>query len=392
MHRAILYLYQCVKIRKNSTILKGSFVMAKGSKRKNRSRGKGVNVSTWSPKRHPSETLEMAFFRRCHQIEHDILNRVAYEKQFNEQNFDSGWVLEEIIREALRELLPKRYSVRAGSISDSKGYTAGDCDVAIFNDLWFPAVKSGPTADSRRVYLPIEGVYGVLEVKQTLTLRTLEEAMRKLVTCSRLFRPPAPFDRLVENDERNACTHYVSNPLFTAVVAADIDPRLSLDEAVEKFIRINQMLPRTDVVDILCVLGHGVLMWVYRPDPDGAKEGVENLLPATFRSHDRYLELIPVYGAVERDDSPLYELMTTLMAHLTHSVLAPDGIAVHYGQRANFALPAPTSRATLPPDPTLLTFLNDACIGQDRSVDSAYHQHPPGQSPGADKKDRGGQA
>jgi hypothetical protein len=332
-------------------------------------------VAGWLPKRHPSETLDRAFFRRCHQIEREILSRVIYEKQFNEHNFDSGWVVEEIVRQTLRELLPKRYSVQAGSISDSKGFTAGDCDVVVFNDFWFPVVKSGPTADSRKLYLPIEGVYGVVEVKQSLTLKTLEDAMRKLVTCHRLFRPPAPLDRIVENDQRNACTHFVSNPLFSAIVAAGIGSRLHRDEVVDRFIRINQLLPRTDVVHALCILGHGVITWTYRPDSEGVQEGTDNLLPATFMHDDRFSELIPIYGGAGEDESPLYDLITVLMAHLTNSVLAPDGIAVHYGGRTSVSLPNPASGATLAPDPDLQASLNDTCIGQDRSVDSAYHRH-----------------
>jgi hypothetical protein len=282
--------------------------------------------------------------------------------------------VEEIFREALRELLPRRYAIQAASISDSKGYSAGDCDVAIFNDFWFPVVKSGPTADSRKVYLPIEGVYAVLEIKQSLTIKNLEDAMRKLVICHRLFRPSAPYDRLIENDQRTACTHYVSNPLFSAIIAADLGGSLTRDEAVERFIRINQLLPRTDVVHTLCILGHGTITWTYRPDPSGEQNGFENLAPATFMGEDRYAELIPAYGQINSDDSPLYELITTLMRHLLNSVLAPENIAVHYGHGTSVRLPA-TSNATLLPDPKLLKSLDESCIGHDTSVDSAYHRH-----------------
>ncbi|MFB9628949.1 DUF6602 domain-containing protein [Nonomuraea helvata] len=331
-----------------------------------------LSTSNWKPRLHPSETLDRAFFRRCHQIEREIISRVAYEKEFNEQNFDSGWAVEEIMRQVLRELLPRRYAVQAASISDSKGYSAGDCDVAIFNDFWFPVVKSGPTADSRKVYLPIEGVYAVLEIKQTLTPSSLKSAMQKLVTCHRLFRPPSSCDRLVENHQRSACTHYVSNPLFSAVVATDL-AGWTRDEAVASFIRINQLLPRTDVVHSLCILGQGVITWAYRPDPSGDQEGFENLASATFMREDRFSELIPLYGRTDVDDSPLYEFMARLMGHLLSSVLAPENIAIHYGHGTAMSLPK-TPGATLMPDPNLLRSLEQSCIGQDRSTDSAYHQ------------------
>ncbi|NGM13538.1 DUF6602 domain-containing protein [Verrucosispora sioxanthis] len=333
------------------------------------------DIDTWQPKLHPSESLNQAFYSRCHQIEREILSRVAYEKRFNENHFDSGWAVEDIIREALRELLPKRYAVRAASLSDTKGFSAGDCDVVIFNEEWFPAIKVGPSKDSRKVYLPIEGAYAVLEVKQTLTRRSLEEAMRKLVVCHRLFRPPVAFNRVVENDTSNSCTHWVSNPLFSAVVAGDLAEGFDTDAAVEHFIRVNQLLPRKDVVRALCILGHGTLSWGYRASEAGTSNSPEGLAPATFMTSDLYSELVPVYGRTEPDDSPFYELVQGLMNHLFHSVLGPDNISVHYGHSSKVRTPS-TDGATLPPDPNLLSLLDDLCIDKDVSTESAYHRAP----------------
>jgi hypothetical protein len=333
-----------------------------------------VDVSSWQPKMHPSETLDRAFFRRCHQLEREILNRVAYERTFNENNFDSGWTVEEIVRQAFVELLPKRYAVRAASISDSKGFSAGDVDVAIHNDSWFPAVKSGPTAESRKVYLPVEGVYAVLEVKQTLTLKTLEEAMRKLVTCQRLFRPYSPGDRLVENDYRSGCNHFISNPLYSAVLAAGLSSNLPRDKAVEHFIRINQMLPRTSVVHSLCILGEGTVTWAYRQSYKNSRNELDGLAPARFMGEDRYAELIPVYGRTESDDSPFYELTQNLLSHLLSSVLAPENMAIHYGHATSARIPT-SDGAFLPLDAALQKSLDDSCLGHDRSTDSAYHKH-----------------
>jgi len=264
-------------------------------------------------------------------------------------------------------MLPKRYAVHAASLSDSKGYTAGDCDVVIFNDFWFPVVKSGPTTESRKVYLPIEGTYAALEVKQSLTKKTLEDAMRKLVVCHRLFRPPASFDRLIENDQRSGCTHYISNPLFSAIIAAGLGQDWSRDEAVEMFIRINQELPRTDVVHALCILGQGTITWAYQRDPETDSTKTENLSPATFMTQDRYSELIPVYAQAGSDDAPLYELMVRLLSHLFNSVLPPENVAVHYGLGGKVQVPN-SPGATLLPDPKLIEFLDESCIGRDTSV------------------------
>jgi hypothetical protein len=309
---------------------------------------------------------------QCHRVESEILGRIEYEKQFNEQNFDSGWTVEEIIRQELGRLLPRRYSVYAGSISDSKGFTAGDCDVIVFNDLWFPVIKSGPTPQSRKTYLPIEGVYSVLEVKQTLTLKALDDAMEKLVTCHRLFRPSSSIDRLVENDMKDGCTHFVSNPLFSGVVAAGLPDNVQMDDVATRFIRINQLLPRKDVVHTLCVLGRGTIVWGYRPWESSDLAQPSELHPATFMREDRYSRLVPVYGRTEADDSPFYDLTLTLLRHLNSSVLAPENIAVHYGHNTKARTPA-TDDATLDPDPSLLPRLSDSCVGKHTSTENAYH-------------------
>jgi hypothetical protein len=165
--------------------------------------------------------------------------------------------------------------------------------------------------------------------------------------------------------------------LYSAIVATDLGGGLDRDEAVEHFIRINQLLPRTDVVHALCILGHGTIVWAYQPDPAADQTMVENLRPATFMREDRFDELIPVYGQTGPSDSALYELMQSLLSHLLNSVLAPENIAVHYGQGTKMKVPS-TPGATLLPDPRLQSSLDDLCIGHDRSTESAYHQQTAG--------------
>ncbi|GGQ79121.1 hypothetical protein GCM10010166_56320 [Couchioplanes caeruleus subsp. azureus] len=192
------------------------------------------------------------------------------------------------------------------------------------------------------------------------------------VTCHRLFRPPSPFDRLVENDVRNACTHYRSNPLFSAIVAADLDPRLDRDDLVEHFIRVNQLLPRLDVIRALCVLGHGTVIWGHRRDPLIDLPQTEDLGPATFMKEDLYDELVPIYGRTDPSDSPLFELTQSIMAHLFHSVLAPENLAVHYGFGSKVKIPT-TPGTTLLPERTLMATLNESCVGQHKCTEHAYH-------------------
>ncbi|TDC65795.1 hypothetical protein E1200_17855 [Actinomadura sp. GC306] len=269
------------------------------------------------------------------------------ERDSNIHNFDSGWALEEIVRDEISTLLPKRYHVTAGVVTDRDGSSAGDCDVIIFNDFWFPSLKVGPTIESRRRYLPIEGVYAVLEVKQSLGFKTLDDAMRKLVMTHRLKRPLVEGGRILENSTLGGCYHSVRNPLYSGIVAAGLEKGVTLEDLAWRFIAINQQFDRFRVIRSLCVLGHGMLTWgVHRED---------GISPALFMRSDLYEPLIPVLMKVEDDGCPFYDLSVGLMTHLDHSVLAPDDLGMHYGFQQRYKAPE-SEDALLEVDPGWIEF------------------------------------
>lgn len=320
------------------------------------------NTNRWQPKKARTDDLKKTFFLKCKQVEVLTLARKEYEQQLAQYNFDSGPGVEDIVRDGIRELLPMRYQVTSGTLSDSAGYTAGDCDIVIFNDLWFPTLKRGATNESRRKIMPIEGVYAVLEVKQTLDSKTLDAAMEKLVTCHRLDRADSSFSRITENRERISCTHFRSNPLYSGVIATGLGKGLELETVVERFIRINQSLPRRDVIRSLCVLGAGTVLWsVDEAERDGKPSQTRSFGPATFMKEDLYLDLYPSYSPVENDGSALYTLATNLLSHLYHSILAPEDLAAKYGSGSTTAKFPSSAGAELKADPTLLSDLDRPC-------------------------------
>lgn len=311
------------------------------------------DTTCWQPRRSASETLKSAFRERCAGIEALIRIRSRLEREMNVDNFDSGPGVEDIIRDELSQLLPTRYSVRSGVINDRNGNTGGDFDVVVFNDLWFPVVKAGATEESRRFHLPVDGVYAVCEVKQTLDFDTLDEAMKKLVVCHRLYRPRTHAHRLVENREINSCIHGISNPLYSVIIATDLKEGFDLDEIVERFFYVNKTLKRLEVVRALCVLGHGTVTWGFR-DHRG------EVRPALFMMEDLYHPIFLGYSKIPKVESALYPLMVDLLLHLYHSVLAPEDIAAHYGPEVH-AVSIPTSDVVLEPDPEWVEILNEGC-------------------------------
>jgi hypothetical protein len=284
------------------------------------------DVSAWQPRTEVSYSLSTAFLKRCLAIEQRIKLRVQHECVTNIDNFDSGAGVEDIVRDELANLLPNRYAVRSGVLSDRGGQTGGDYDVVIFNANWVPVIKTGAATNSRRVHLPIEGVYTVGEVKQTLNYQTLDAAMEKIVIAQRLFRPPTSATRIVENRELNRCPHGLTNPLYSFVLATQVEKGFEFDEIIRRFVAINQRLRRLEMVRSLCVLGVGTVYWVYRDE-------CGSIAPALFMGDDLHKELHIAYSSAEDIGSAFYPFAENLLLHLYHSILAPEDIPAAYGSQ-----------------------------------------------------------
>lgn len=302
------------------------------------------NPDEWQPRDSATETLQNAFLKRCLAVEQLIRLRVQAEKEMNIDNFDSGIGAEDIIREELERILPSRYQVGRGILIDRQGKTGGDYDVVVFNQLWFPQIKAAATDLSKRSYYPIEGVYAVGEIKQTLDYSTLDAALKKLVIAHRLHRPATFAKRLVENRESSSCNHGLSNPLYSFVLALNMAEGASFEELINRFYDINKQLKRLEVVRALCVLGRGTVVWGYKDMERG------EIRSALFMLEDLYKPLIPSYFHVEDVQSTLSVMIGNLMLHLFHSVLAPEDIAALYGT-SNRNVKAPLSdEIALQPD------------------------------------------
>jgi hypothetical protein len=294
------------------------------------------NSKSWFPKPLPRDSLAQAFFERCLGVEQVLLLRAELERRMNIDNFDSGPGFEDILREEMARLLPDRYSVRAGVVSDSQGYSAGDCDVVIYNATWFPAIKAGATEHSRRWHYPIDGVYGVLEAKQSLSAATLDDAMRKLVTVSRLHTDPPPsFNRVVENRGGGFDSPDDSSRVFTAIIAGGLAKNESLEDLVHRFVAINGQLPRVHMVNALVVLGLGYVCFAATDPKTGH---------AIRARHSVLDDEWPLYPALFRNRqgekfSAFYEFVSGLLSHLTGSVLFAHGVARKYGADLRHSIP-----------------------------------------------------
>ncbi|MEK6260432.1 MAG: DUF6602 domain-containing protein [Planctomycetota bacterium] len=313
------------------------------------------DASEWFPREAAKETIRSSFLRRSNAVEQQILLRSELEREMNIDNFDAGTGVEDIVRDELRRILPSRYSVSAGVLVDRNGMTSGDCDCVVWNDLWFPQVKSGAVDSSRRAYFPIEGVYAIGEIKQTLSYNALDEAMRKLVISHRLARPRTCAKRLVENRESTSCRHGLSNPLYSFILATRLENGQTFPDLINRFYDVCKQVKRLEVVRAMCVLGHGTVVWGFRDIE--AKE----IKPALFMLEDLYDSIVPCYAVASEQEPALFTLFGNLFLHLFHSVLAPEDFAIAYGS-SNPDIKTPNSPdIALPPDPDWMDSLQTLC-------------------------------
>jgi hypothetical protein len=225
----------------------------------------------------------------------------------------------------------------------------------VFNNLWFTPVNAPASTDASRVLIPIDGVYAVGEVKQRLTVKTLDAAMEKLVTSHRLERPRTFAERLAENRESSACRHGLTNPLFSFIIAGEADPS-ELQSLISRFVTINKQLKRLEVIRCLCVLGQGTVTWAFRD-----RRQMGEVRPALFMRDDLFHPIVPAFADSARM-SPLFLLMQMLHLHLFHSVLAPEDIATAYGLAEAPPIGIPESPdVSLEPDKEWLDTLGEPC-------------------------------
>lgn len=211
-----------------------------------------------------------------------------------------------------------------GVINDANGATVGDCDVLIYNGIWAPVIKLGATEESRRIHFPIEAIYAIAEIKQTLTYRVLDRAMEKLVTAARLDRPNSFYGQITENQHITNFDNegYILNPLFSIILVAGISNRVKFDDLASRFFAINRQLRRDEMVKMLCVLDQGVAFY--------SKCSESSISVSADFSIDRFQDLSEtIYD--ENPSDCFYHFYWYLLEHLTQSVLYIHGLAGKYG-------------------------------------------------------------
>lgn len=162
---------------------------------------------------------------------------------------DKGENREHILREFLSKYLPSRYGVAKGQIITKDGKISHSADIIIFDALNTPILYSEHTA-----IVPIEGVFGVIEVKSSLSKPEFIAAARQIES----FKRMAPRELGLIETREYVTLHRASRP-FGIVLGFDLADN-SLESLSKNWQELNTEIHDVNYfVNFVCVLGCGVL-------------------------------------------------------------------------------------------------------------------------------------
>ncbi|HAV8751953.1 TPA: hypothetical protein J4O52_002008 [Escherichia coli] len=183
-------------------------------------------------------------------IETTMLARFK-ESGFIHHSGDKGENREEFLMDFLKAHLPKRYGVTKGEVITKEGLRSHAIDIIIYDAVNCPVLYAGKTS-----ILPVEGVYGIIEVKSTLSKSEFDDAANKITS----FKKLAPRDLGVIATREYATVHRASRP-FGIVFAFNISGN-SLDSLKENWMAHSKAVHDVNYFcNLICVLGKGVLRY-----------------------------------------------------------------------------------------------------------------------------------
>lgn len=196
-------------------------------------------------------------------VENELLARLA-KAGFVAHAADKGGNREEILRDFLTKHLPARYGVAKGEIATKSGQRSHSADIIIYDALSTPILYSESTA-----VLPIEGVYGIIEVKSRLSKTEFLDAASKITEFKRL----APRDLSVISTRDYVTVHRPSRP-FGLILGYQLDGN-SLASLADNWAEENKRVHDVNFfVNAIGVLGTGVLNYELIDLAAGTKETI----------------------------------------------------------------------------------------------------------------------
>lgn len=223
-------------------------------------------------------------------IEQTMLARFR-EAGFIKHAGDKGENREHILREFLATHLPKKYGVAKGEIVTKNGQHSHSADIVIYDAVNCPVLYSEKTA-----IIPIEGVFGIIEVKSSLSKAEFVGAARQIEA----FKKLAPRELGVIETRDYVTVHRSSRP-FGIIVAFDLASN-SLESLSANWRELNAEIHNVNFfLNYFCVLGEGLV----RYEKVNLSLGEKNLLIDT----DEFVKLLQTQHKRANNNEPRDEII-----------------------------------------------------------------------------------
>lgn len=228
-----------------------------------------------------------AFFE---QIEETLLARFN-QAAIVQHMGDRGGNREELLREFLRKHLPDKYGIAKGEILTSDGDHSHSADIIIYDAENCPVLYSESTE-----ILPVEGVYGIVEVKSRLSKNEFISTARKI----RAFKELAPRELSVVQTREYVTLDRPSRPLGI-VFAFDVADN-SLDSLEANWVALNSEIHDVNYfVNLVAVMGHGLLYYEHADLSAGKK--------TPLLDTDQYVNLILKLQALDDAENQILRIV-----------------------------------------------------------------------------------
>ncbi len=214
----------------------------------------------------------------------DIFNEVSiqmlsdFEKSRKALNHSGlkGAANEQIVKDFLRQYLPRTLDISSGTIVDSNGGVSRQLDIIIHDSAKTPIFYQ---SENVRV-IPVECVYAVIEVKAYLDKSELEKAFDNMKSVKKLEKKAffSPNSILIEKKTLYG-KKWEDWPMQHFVFAFDSP---NLDSVLTNLVELQNLLPVHKRIDSICILNKGVILNqtsddMFRITPDLTSKNVASL-------------------------------------------------------------------------------------------------------------------
>jgi hypothetical protein len=228
-------------------------------------------------------------------VEETMLARF-HQAGFVQHPGDKGENREGILREFLSTHLPHRYGVAKGEVITKQGQHGHSADIVIYDAINCPVLYVEKTT-----ILPIEGVYGIIEVKSRLSKPEFLDAVTKIES----FKKLAPRELSVIQTREYVTVHRPSRP-FGIVLGFELGDN-SLDSLEANWHELNDQIHDVNYfANLVVVLGSGLLHFERVDLTRGEKWPLLDT--------DEFVNLVLTAHKREKNDEPPLEVKVRITA------------------------------------------------------------------------------